>query len=64
MAEGVIKKEMILLVKAESTDLTVHWIRLVEEGEESERMPGFGAPGIGTIVLPWRDKKVWRLGGS
>lgn len=51
-------------MRTESTGLTVHWICLVKEGEESERMPGFGTPGIGTIVLPWRDKKVWRLGGS
>lgn len=50
-------------MRAESTDLTVHWICLAK-GKESERIPGFGAPGIGTIVLPWRDKKVWRLGGS
>lgn len=51
-------------MRAESTDLTVHWICLAREGKESERIPGFGAPGTGTIVLPWRDKKVWRLGGS
>lgn len=51
-------------MRVESTDLTVHWICLAREGEKSERMPGFGAPGIGTIVLLWRDKKVWRLGGS
>jgi hypothetical protein len=35
---------------------------LARKGEESEMMPRFGAQGIGIIVLPWRDKKVWRLG--
>lgn len=51
-------------MRVEFIGLIVYWICLVKEGEELERMLGFGILGIGIIVLLWRDKKVWRFGGS